>query len=608
MQTLRSFLLLLLIPVTSISAEWTPDSDRQLVDDFTELLETLAERYEADPAFDVVGMHFRSMALVLQNHGVEDLGAVENLYARYVADYPGGLCHPDAYIRDGHPLCMAWVSPHDGAVSVATVSLPQDWTPDMQAPLLMELHGASGRDISTELKTLRYALRTEGIGEAAKRREALHVYPLNRGNSGYVAIGDVDLDECLAQVDRWFRTDPARQYLYGFSLGGNGTWLYGSHSRRQRGWAAVGIFSSRMRVHPFQPNRLAGLPVFFAYGEKEHGPEMDEMVAALEEQGCEVTLRVIAGEGHRYTKQEQNEMISFLLKQRNPDPVLPVRYRVPFLAHADDAVAFWVNGVPARFYPEVGRGILWLETGTNEVVARVHNVGWGAGLAFEATLPNGERIVSDRSWQATPVLLEDIDALSDEKCWRAPRDAGPVSEWKAIQNRSIEIDPSARVLDSPDALAWRTTFESGGGDAEIGISGFPGAYTIRLNDQEVAKFTVPSSESRGVHFVTTTTQPGANVLMVETEAMGDTAPRFKCGLMHRSPDGFLTVEGTDAGWEMALLPEESASGDPLPPAWWRVRHVNIARDSMADASLLALANTHYLSPAAIWFRVSLEVE
>jgi len=608
MQTLRCLLLFCLFPISSTSAEWTPDPDRLLVDNFTELLETLAERYEADPVHDVVAMHFRSMALVLQNHGVEDPEAVANLYARYVADYPGGLCHPDAYIRDGHPLCLAWVSPHDGAVSVATVTLPEEWTPDMQAPLLMELHGASGRDVSTELKTLRFALRTEGIGEAAQRREALHVYPLNRGNSGYVGIGDVDLDECLAQVDRWFRTDPARQYLYGFSLGGNGTWLYGSHSREERGWAAIGIFSPRMRVHSFQPDRLAGLPVFFAYGEKEHGPTLDEMVAALEDRGCEVTLRVIAGEGHRYTKEEQNEMITFLLQQRNADPVLPQRHRVPFVAHADDAVAFWVNGIPARFDPRTGCGILWLETGTNEVLARVRNVAWGAGFAFDGTLPNGERAVSDVSWRATPVPVEDPEALPDEKSWRSPRDAGPVSEWKALQTRSIRMEDAARVLDAPDAVAWRTTFESGGGDAEIGISAFPGAYTIRLNGEPVAEVTVPVSKSRGVQFMSATTQPGKNVLVVETRAVGNAAPHFKCAVMHLSSEGLPVVEGTDVGWEMALLAEESGPDDPAPSTWWPVRHVNTARDSMTEPAYVALASTHYLSPTFIWFRKTMEVE
>jgi dienelactone hydrolase len=101
-------------------------------------------------------------------------------------------------------------------------------------------------------------------------RDGFHVLPYGRGNSNYEDIGEIDIWEALADAERALKIDPRRRYLYGFSMGGSGT--YRLAAARPDLWAAIAIMgaSPGLRDAPEKlAHKLKNLPVFLWSGEKD---------------------------------------------------------------------------------------------------------------------------------------------------------------------------------------------------------------------------------------------------------------------------------------------------------------------------------------------------
>jgi dienelactone hydrolase len=121
-----------------------------------------------------------------------------------------------------------FISAIDGSVQYyAVVPPPTDSpAPDARPGLVLSLHGASVEAISQ--------------AQAYSSRPGVYIVcPTNRRPFGFdwESWGRLDALEVLSLAERRFRTDPARRYLTGHSMGGHGTWHLGVMHPEL--WAAI---------------------------------------------------------------------------------------------------------------------------------------------------------------------------------------------------------------------------------------------------------------------------------------------------------------------------------------------------------------------------------
>ena len=96
----------------------------------------------------------------------------------------------------------------------------------------MNLHGAG------PASPLHYvAVISQGVIPGFLAQAGYYVMPYGRGNSSYRDIGEIDVLESYDDMHRTFKIDPDRRYLYGFSMGGSGTWRIARRTPDR--WAAV---------------------------------------------------------------------------------------------------------------------------------------------------------------------------------------------------------------------------------------------------------------------------------------------------------------------------------------------------------------------------------
>ena len=100
--------------------------------------------------------------------------------------------------------------------------VPEGWKPDERSPLLLALH-------SLERNHNQYASVSPGLlEELGDERDSLILTPLARGvDTWYLDSGLADTLEAWADVRRSFRVDRDRTSLYGYSMGGYGTFRLG---------------------------------------------------------------------------------------------------------------------------------------------------------------------------------------------------------------------------------------------------------------------------------------------------------------------------------------------------------------------------------------------
>ena len=144
------------------------------------------------------------------------------------------------------------------------------------------------------------------------RKEGLYVYPWGRGDKGYRGIAEKDIFEVLADFDKMFKTDRKRQYLYGFSMGGGGTFRIAQKSLDR--WTAIGVYSRAM----FNPTlekamKFKNIPVWMVWGEKERFAKVNRKLKdLLLEAGIEVKCTEIEGVGHKYLGEYQTKLMDWL--------------------------------------------------------------------------------------------------------------------------------------------------------------------------------------------------------------------------------------------------------------------------------------------------------
>lgn len=116
-----------------------------------------------------------------------------------------------------------YYSPIDGSVQGYAVHVPPGYDGQKPYPVVVNLHGydpsfADWRD-NPFLQGF--------IPEATEGGRFILVQPYGRGNTMYQDMGERDVLEVLAEVERLYCVDQDRIYLTGGSMGGAGTWYIG---------------------------------------------------------------------------------------------------------------------------------------------------------------------------------------------------------------------------------------------------------------------------------------------------------------------------------------------------------------------------------------------
>ncbi len=251
----------------------------------------------------------------------------------------------------------------DNSVQPFSILLPPSFDPEKTYPLILLLHGAHVTDWG------------QNIVAYDAKDWAIQVAVHDRGNNRYRDIGEVDIDEVLAEVRNRYQIDSDRIYLAGHSMGGYGTWWQAT--RRPDMWASVSpqagyadytLYlrgeSARLQK-PFQKHLLESWsPLFFAenmlhvpayvvHGAKDDNVSVEhsrKMTARLHELGYRFDYYENPEGGHWWGPRSKNygteivdnpKIWQFLLKtERRAQAPRKVIYKTDTLAYRK---AYWVT-------------------------------------------------------------------------------------------------------------------------------------------------------------------------------------------------------------------------------------------------------------------------
>ncbi len=256
----------------------------------------------------------------------ETFGYVDNLYN----GFKGGSSVWENYTGLRRSLLMAYISRIDRTVQYYLLDLPKDWDPEKIYPLFVELHGAGNSSVlnipSAQLGSGSTAPDLMGYSKSRSFSQTYgmgyHIAPWGRGNLSYRDIGEQDVYEAINDIEKNFNIDQNRKYLYGFSMGGGGTWSIGLRTPDQ--WAAIGIYAGGVWRERDRPENLtsnvASLPVFIEVGEKDGLlASYKVMLSELQKSGTQVYPVIVPGIGHQFLDSLQmvglNWMTQFVRKR-----------------------------------------------------------------------------------------------------------------------------------------------------------------------------------------------------------------------------------------------------------------------------------------------------
>jgi predicted esterase len=285
-----------------------------------------------------------------------------------------------AYLDGRRSLINAYLSRHDGSLQFYFYNLPRDWDPAKAYPLFFELHGAgSGHPIGFLAPRLSLGTRAPDLHGyttpktyAEIERNGYWVHPFGRGNLGHRGIAETSLFEVYDQVHRDFTIDEDRRYLYGFSMGGGGTWA--NALRTPDHWAAIAIFAGAPREtsSPAVVANLRQTPVWIWCGEDDRlFPRHREMVALLEEVGAPVQAHSTPGVGHSYLGEKQYQGLKWLQQHVRRRPA-----HFSFTADTEHRLSTWgitlsrelaISGLPSFEFHRSGGTITLTSAGTTRL-------------------------------------------------------------------------------------------------------------------------------------------------------------------------------------------------------------------------------------------------
>ncbi|MCD6352449.1 MAG: prolyl oligopeptidase family serine peptidase [Armatimonadetes bacterium] len=114
---------------------------------------------------------------------------------------------------------LAYGAANDGSVQPYYLYLPPKFDPARKWPLIVFLHG-----YVPTISVLEPWILPEDVCDVAGRNGCLLLMPYGRRNTDFQGVGEVDVLETLALVERYYPVDRSRVYISGVSMGGMGAW------------------------------------------------------------------------------------------------------------------------------------------------------------------------------------------------------------------------------------------------------------------------------------------------------------------------------------------------------------------------------------------------
>lgn len=320
-----SFLMMSFIAVAGIknqsaagvSIEKAPNTNSDSLD-LISLLDSLALQEKNT----LLKRHFESVKRILTDttHGREfSRGSVDVTEVLQFFKHEGARW--ETYVNGPRPLIMAFQSPTDKKNTFYSLYLPKNFDPSKKDySFYMELHGSGGGYNDNPRHMMFEPLRLEPAGVTVQgyRKEGLYIYPWGRGDKKYKGISETDIFECLRDFDSLFKTNPHKQYLYGFSMGGAGTFHIAQLSPSR--WTAIGMYSAAFdSVSQKEANKFKDIPVWMVWGEKEVWAINDRKLKDyFLKAGVKIDWYEKKGVEHEYSGEYQVKLMDWFLKQDMP--------------------------------------------------------------------------------------------------------------------------------------------------------------------------------------------------------------------------------------------------------------------------------------------------
>ncbi|WP_339382587.1 hypothetical protein [Pelagicoccus albus] len=322
----------------SREAQTKPNSN-ELEDTFRALQKRLETLSNETGTNELLRLHFRSVKAQIEAEWARstlrepsELSETYELISTIQAGFQSEASEWDAYLDGRRSLLMSYISAYDQSVQYYFLGLPKDWDPAKTYPLFLELHGAGNPHplsrIAKKLGSTPQAEDSQGYTVpkvyAEIDRSGYWVYPFCRGNMGYREIAEVDVLETYDHIHKLFSIDPNRRYLYGFSMGGGGTWRIAQRTPDR--WAAACSFAPS--VHRDENTRylvsnLIQVPFKIMTGSEDFLlPDYHKILGKLEAAGVpKPDARIIPGLPHHYLMDLQAEGVEWLKQftRKRPD-------------------------------------------------------------------------------------------------------------------------------------------------------------------------------------------------------------------------------------------------------------------------------------------------
>jgi predicted esterase len=276
-------------------------------------LVTLSDQ-SGDP---LLRLHFNSILQVVAagDHGwsADDQG-IKDLWTAFTdSSTPHNSRLRESYLDRSRPLIVSWVSPTDGQVSFAWLTLPARWDPALEYPLYVQLHGLW--DVAQDrIPYLAYPFSHPGTSYAFE--DGYLVSPWGRGNLWYRGIAERDIWEGMAAVKGLVRVNESRQYLCGHSMGGYGAWHIAHRSAEV--WAALGVHAGALQYDASELNasvaaELRDLPTYFVVGTSDGLLSVNQAAYTLLQNGGNPNLAFVTFPGgHDYRQTDVEAMYLWL--------------------------------------------------------------------------------------------------------------------------------------------------------------------------------------------------------------------------------------------------------------------------------------------------------
>jgi len=273
-----------------------------------------------DPLFR---FHFNSILQVVEagDHGWSaDQQGIKDLWAAFTdPSTPHSPRLRESYLDRSRPLIVSWVSPTDGQVSFAWLTLPALWDPTLDYPLYVQLHGLW--DVAQDrIPYLAYPFSHPGTSYAFE--DGYLISPWGRGNSWYRGIAETDIWEGMAVVKGLVRVDESRQYLCGHSMGGYGAWHIAHRSADV--WAALGIHAGALQhdereLDASVATALRDLPTYFVVGTSDGLFGVNQVAYTLLQNAGNPNLAFVTFPGgHDYRPSDVEAMYLWMRRFRAP--------------------------------------------------------------------------------------------------------------------------------------------------------------------------------------------------------------------------------------------------------------------------------------------------